>query len=167
MQPARIEGQPHRLPAIELGLGVDPADQKRDAAHLNVGEQLGAELLGHLDAALDRALGRRLAVDQRDVLGPHAERDPLIGIAGERRAPRLGHAQAHPVAPQVDRIALSRHAYLEEVHRRRADEAGDEARDRPGVDLPRRADLLHQAVAHDHHPVTQCHRLDLIVGDVD
>ena len=37
----------------------------------------------------------------------------------------------------------------------------------PVVELERVADLLHDAVLHDHDAVAQRHRLDLVVGDVD
>ena len=56
---------------------------------------------------------------------------------------------------------------LQEVHRRRADEARDEQIVRPVVELERRADLLDQAVVHDHDLVGHGHGLDLVVGDVD
>ena len=35
------------------------------------------------------------------------------------------------------------------------------------VELKRLADLLHEPVLHDHDPVTQSHRLDLIMGHVN
>ena len=54
-----------------------------------------------------------------------------------------------------------------EIHRRRADEAGDEARARRVVELVRRTDLLDHAVVHDDHAIGERHRLDLVVGDVD
>ena len=44
---------------------------------------------------------------------------------------------------------------------------GDEQVVRPVVELERRADLLDQAVVHDHDLVGHGHRLDLVVGDVD
>ena len=56
---------------------------------------------------------------------------------------------------------------LEEIHRRRADEAGDEQVGGAAIDLHRRADLLQLAAAHDRDPVGQHHRLFLIVGDED
>ena len=55
----------------------------------------------------------------------------------------------------------------EHVHRRRADEAGDEEVGRRVVELERRADLLDAAVVHDDDLVGHGHRLDLVVGDVD
>ena len=59
------------------------------------------------------------------------------------------------------------HRHGGEIHRRRADEAGDEPVGRLVVELERLADLLHPAVAHDDDAVAQRHRLDLVVGDVD
>ena len=54
-----------------------------------------------------------------------------------------------------------------EIHRRRADEAGDKAVGRGVVELERLADLLHQSILHHHHAIAQRHGLDLVVGDVD
>ena len=56
---------------------------------------------------------------------------------------------------------------LDEVHRRAADEPGDEPVRRLVVQDLRRADLLEQAFAHDRDPAAHRHRLDLVVGDVD
>jgi zinc and cadmium transporter len=53
------------------------------------------------------------------------------------------------------------------VHRRRADEAGDEAVGRAVVELQRRADLLDAAVVHHDDAVGHGHGLDLVVRDVD
>ena len=56
---------------------------------------------------------------------------------------------------------------LDEVHRRAADEAGDEEVQRPVVELLRRCDLLQLALAHHGDAVAHRHRLDLVVRDVD
>ena len=56
---------------------------------------------------------------------------------------------------------------VEKVHRRGADEGGDEGVGRAVVELERRADLLDIAVAHDDDAVGHRHRLDLVVRDVD
>ena len=56
---------------------------------------------------------------------------------------------------------------LEHVHRRAADEAGDEQVDRVVVQLLRRRHLLQLALAHHRHAVAHRHRLDLVVRDVD
>ena len=55
----------------------------------------------------------------------------------------------------------------QEVHRRRADEAGDEQVVGTVVQLHRGADLLQHAGAHDRDPVAERQRLGLVVGDVD
>ena len=56
---------------------------------------------------------------------------------------------------------------VQEIHGRRADEAGDEQVLRPIIKLERRADLLDQAVMHHHDPIGHGHGLDLVMGDVD
>jgi hypothetical protein len=56
---------------------------------------------------------------------------------------------------------------LDEVHRRRADEAGDEQVARLLVEPLRRVDLQDAAVAHDRDALPERHRLDLVVRDVD
>ena len=48
-----------------------------------------------------------------------------------------------------------------------ADEAGDELRARPLVDVLRRAELLDPAAVHHRDEVGGGHRLGLVVGDVD
>ena len=69
--------------------------------------------------------------------------------------------------PAVGDEALGVEPALEHVHRRRADEAGDEQVVRPVVELERRAHLLDDAVMHDDDLVGHGHGLDLVVGDVD
>ena len=56
---------------------------------------------------------------------------------------------------------------IEQGHRRRADEVGDEHVGRPVVDLRRRGELLQEAAAHDGDPRRHGHRLELVVRDVD
>ena len=56
---------------------------------------------------------------------------------------------------------------LDEVHRRRADEAADEEVHGPLVELLRRSDLLDLAFPHDRDAIAHRHRLDLVVRDVD
>ena len=62
---------------------------------------------------------------------------------------------------------MSAELAVEQVHRRRADEAGDEQIVGPVVELERRADLLDPAVVHDDDLVGHGHGLDLVVRDVD
>ena len=80
---------------------------------------------------------------------------------------RRQQRQTHPVGALEFQPAVGVDFAVEEIHRRRADEARDEQVLRPVVKLERRADLFHQAVMHDHDAVGERHRLDLIVGDVD
>ena len=94
---------------------------------------------------------RAEARDHRVAGGPHR-----LGVVGRDRE---GHG------PLADDAVL--HGELHEVHRRAADEAGDEHVDRRVVQLLRGADLLQQARAHDGDPLAHRHRLDLVVGDVD
>src|SRR5450759_6032448 len=54
----------------------------------------------------------------------------------------------------------------EEVHRRRADETGDEVVGRRLVELFWRAHLLQHTLTHHGYAVAHGHRLDLVVGDV-
>ena len=56
---------------------------------------------------------------------------------------------------------------VDEVHRRAADEPGDEQLLRVVVQLLGRPDLLELALVHDRDPGAHRHRLDLVVGDVD
>src|SRR2546430_7468549 len=58
---------------------------------------------------------------------------------------------------------LFRSRATQKIHRRRADEAGDEQIVRTVVELERRADLLDQAVVHHHDLVRHGHGLDLVV----
>src|SRR3954467_1700730 len=56
---------------------------------------------------------------------------------------------------------------LDQVHRRGADECGDEGVDGLVVENLRRVYLLHLAVAHDGDALAERHRLDLVVRHVD
>ena len=103
-----------------------------------------------------------------DVLGPQPEDQLLAGQRLEARRLRCRHRQADRVGDahaQPDAVLLQ--AAAQEIHRRRADEAGDEARLRMMIEVLRRGDLLDHAAVHDHDAVGQRHRLDLIVGDID
>ncbi len=55
---------------------------------------------------------------------------------------------------------------VDEVHRGRPDESGDEQVVRPLVEVKWRVDLLEHAVLQHGHPVAHRHRLDLVVRDV-
>ena len=88
----------------------------------------------------------------------------VLGLVGlERLRHRLGDLDLAERQLRGPPGELDRH----EVHRRRADEAGDEQVDRVVVELLRAADLLELALAHHRDPVAERHRLGLVVGDVD
>src|SRR5262249_25051839 len=73
-----------------------------------------------------------------------------------RAAGRLGGngSDGEPVTLRcLYRAPVGRDNALDEVHRWRADEARHEPIDRPVVELERRADLLDDAVVHDHDAV--------------
>ena len=98
------------------------------------------------------------------MLGANTEHDVAVGATRLQGAAQVvGDLELAERAGDAS-IAESRR---DEVHRRGADEAGDEQVARVVVELLRRADLLHDAAAHDDHPVTQRHRLGLVVGDVE
>src|SRR5690606_38102606 len=55
----------------------------------------------------------------------------------------------------------------DDVHARRADEAGDEEIGRTIIEIERGADLFDAAAVHDDDAVGHGHGFDLVVGDVD
>jgi hypothetical protein len=98
-----------------------------------------------------------------EVLGTHAV-DHRLAVravrAGRRRQPRaIGEFHQQVVAAAAQRAG-------NEVHRRRADEAGDEQVGRIVVQVQRSAALLDPAVAHDDDLVGHRHCLDLVMGHV-
>ncbi len=101
-----------------------------------------------------------------DMLRPDTEHD--LGSGRDGRTRRIGidrqidAADMHHLAP-----AALLHRATEEVHRGRADEAGDEEVLRLGVDRHRIGKLLDDAALHDGDPVGERQRLDLVVGHVD
>ena len=119
----------------------------------------GAEVLGaqHLGA-------QRRVVVEAHVLGAHAEQQ-----RARRARPRAAPARRR-VAPPIRTCARAGGVAAvegQEVHRRRADEVGDEHARRPVVHLLRRAELLDHALVHDRDRVGHRHRLHLVVRDVD
>ena len=92
---------------------------------------------------------------ERDVLGPHAERESRA--VGRRHCRTVG-AGNH----RAGLAALER----QQIHRRRADEARDERVGRPLVELDRRRVLLDPAAVEQHDAIGHRHRLDLIVRHV-
>ena len=78
---------------------------------------------------------------------------------------RTASIERNAVLAEDDRVAVDRR--FDEIHRRRADERGDEEVSRLGVEPLRRVDLEQPPVAHDGDPLPEGHRLDLVVGDVE
>ena len=110
-------------------------------------------------AASSRSSGRM----PRTTVAPDVGRERRARRRGARR--RAQRAGRRATASTVAVGALERG--LDHVHRRAADEAGDEQVDRAVVELLRRRDLLQLALAHHGDAVAHRHRLDLVVGDVD
>src|SRR6266851_1727444 len=155
MDETRIGLEPDLVARLELMALAKHGDdvlvrQLRD--HLD----LGAGRLDHLDLGLGAVIG------EGEMLGPDAAHD-AAPIPPRGR----GERQAQAPRPFELREAVGAHRAAQKIHRRRADEAGDEQIVRPVVELERRADLLDQAVVHHHDLVRHRHGLDLVVRDVD
>ena len=117
-----------------------------------------AEIFGAVDGAAQ--LG---GVVEADMLGPDAERH--VG-----RRDILAHFRHGDLGALDDDLlrALRQPAVeAQKIHRRRADEVGDEHGCRAVVDFARRAELLDDAVVHHRDLVGHRHRFHLVVRDVD
>src|SRR5690625_1401869 len=126
---------------------------------------LGPQRFHYLDGRLDGVvtLGDRRVAAQAQVLGANANVD-LLAVVGQQLLGELGVGlDVHLLG--ADEAVL--YGAYHEVHGGRADEAGHEAVDRPGVEVDGAVDLLDEAILHDHDAVTHRHGLDLVVGDVD
>jgi hypothetical protein len=110
-------------------------------AQCRIRSVLGAQVF---DAA---HLGRHLAA-QHHRLGPHAQ---PVGVAAG------GHVAAGDPAP----------VHPQQVHRRRADEAGSEGGRGPRIEGARRRRLFDPALVQEHHLVGHAHGLGLVVRHVD
>ena len=127
------------LPCLQPRLDRE-LDHDLVVAEPDVRELLVAEVLDHLD-------GRVVAARSRTTV---AEPDVLRAEAGE-----------------LPGAADAEHRRGEHVHRRRADEAGDERVGWMLVQLLGRPELLQLALVHDRDAVAHRHRLDLVMRDVD
>lgn len=109
----------------------------------------------HNDQFIGRTVGPA-AVDQ-PLRAEHFHRFHLQCPTRGRDVQMLG---AHP----GDGAGCGIGCVLQQVHRGRADEAGDKGAGRAGVHLLGRAKLLHHAAVHHDHVLRQRHGLHLVVG---
>ena len=96
---------------------------------------------------------RHASIGDPDGLGPQAQRQALDRAPGRRRL--------------QDRRRSGQALERDDVHGRRADEAGGEDRRRAPVKVRRRGVLLDAPVPHQDDLVGHGHGLDLVVGDVE
>ena len=137
--------------------------------------RLGAGRLDHLDR---RGRGWRCRAWPAEVSAVRGRCAPA-GRRGSTFRPGADPRRIRPAAAASARVAVAeREAHRgaavlahrlgrDEVHRRRAHEAGDEEVGRPVVDRLRLVELLQLALVHDRDARGERHRLDLVVGDVD
>ncbi len=140
--------------------------------------QLGPELCGGGQGgdqflAVDLAMDQPLRAKLLDIEDLHRRGAGAPGLGGTQ-AFRADAQDRGPVgrARELD-LGIAEHrlpaadSRVDQVHRGRADEAGDEGRGRAVVELQRLADLLHLAAVQHDQPVGQRHRLELVMGDID
>ena len=154
-------------------VGIEAADDLL-LAELQDRMGLGAGRLDHFDRRGQHRkpgllrLQARIVAEQ--VLRPHAEHHLAVrgasdaGVCGKRQ--RRGLAVAKRNRDRWTAVELREFAG-NEIHRRRAHEAGDEHVGGPVVDGLRLVELLDRALVHDGDAGGERHRLDLVVGDVD
>ena len=104
---------------------------------------------------------------EADVLGTDAKDDGLVGARGERGVVEGSDGEAEAEGDELEAGGGALEAAFEEVHGRRAEEAGDEEVGRFVVDRARRADLLKDAGAQDGEAIAEEHGFGLVVGDVE
>ena len=163
-----------RLRADVDGQLLDVVGHRRRRVDREVHDDVGAERLAELDRR--RRCGAPAgASDTSDASSMSSGRMPstIVRPSKPRRPGRAARTSAgtgsrNPPSSTTERRRRRRSSVASsEVHRRRADEAGDEQVDRVLVQRLRGVDLLEHALAHDGDPVAHRHRLGLVVGDVD
>ena len=143
---------------VVLGLEALCADAWRVDGEVHVA--LRPHLFEHLDVHVDRGGGIRR--ERRLLEGLWADSEHDVCRARGRPAERVERN-----AKLAERDVVAVDARLDEVHRRRADEGGDEEVAWLSVERLRRVDLEDPAVTHHCDALSERHRLDLIVRDVD
>ena len=145
-------------------LPLDFDDERLARGERDIEKRLAAEMLGDLHLAGEHSLVRR----RRSADAPAGCRpSPSPLRAASRRRPAA--LSSSPDLPRNSHLAVPAPADLagDEIHPRRADEAGDEEVGGMVVEIERRADLLDHAGAQHDDAVGERHRLDLVVGDED
>src|SRR5690606_31974953 len=94
------------------------------------------------------------------MLRPHTENDRVGWRVSERRAQRNGMLSKHEAAICIVQPAL------EEIHRGRAKETGNELVLRPVIKFEWRPDLLDVSVVYHHNPVRHRHGFHLVMRHV-
>src|SRR3954469_11004300 len=146
--------------AVDLGGAVDVAVGAELLDDVHGDRETGRGVLGVLGQGRG---GGAVVLDDVEVLGADTHRHrgvTLVGGGLESLA-----VDGHDAVAELHTAVGDRH--LDQVHRRGADEAGDEEVGRAVVHVARRVDLLEQTVLEDGHAVAHRHGLDLVVGDVD
>src|SRR6202050_315433 len=130
---ADLHRQARRQPSFDLTLlGVDSDDLR------------GAEIF-----RAEHAAAHRRSVSKADVFGTHTQHQRPRSLCFTD----FGYGDAG-VGKFYDAVAGRQAGFeVKKIHRRRADEVGDEHRGRPVVDFLRRADLLDQAGVHHGDPI--------------
>src|SRR3954452_4027500 len=102
------------------------------------------------------------------MLRTNANLDPAADVWPIRRTPLGRHVDPDTIAEVgVESTLICQQFGGKEIHSRRPDKARYEAAHRPAVQCQRIADLLDLAAVHDNNLISQRHRLNLIVGNVN
>src|SRR5665648_515882 len=126
-------------------------------AHLNGEEDRRAERFDDVYAGRDRPFGA--SVDQLDRLRPDAHPRLALWRASWSLDHRILDSQLRSVWPGHDRA-------VQEIHRRRADEATDKGVGGVVIHLERSSQLDDLTRAHDGDAISEGQRLDLVMRDV-
>src|SRR6266508_1119331 len=165
MQAVELDGDLELLADFRRQLGLDLVDEQviPDAG---VHDDLVAERLDDLHFGLElRLLAARRSRRLEDVLRADSHHDLPASVRRGDRLQGRGHRQGELGRRDSGPSVLDHR--VDEVHRRRADEVGDEEVLGAIVDFERGADLLDPSVLHDGDAAAHRHRFDLVVGDVN
>src|SRR6187401_2773925 len=154
---------------LRLFVGEGSVDAHDLRVDLQVRDGLRSERLQQFEACGQR---RQVGPVRRriEILRPDPEDDRLPRGGAYARVVRqrlVGEQKRLRTDRHGDAAVLRLDLRLDQVHRGRADEAGDEEVGRRVVQPLRDVHLLQLAAAHDRDAVAHRHRLDLVVRDVD